>query len=284
MKSARPEEMSLQAAGLSVVLLQPQGGTTEVRLFNTSKGTITGCFENPFRLAREVSPYYGRTSIYITLNRLHPAVQARAWNRLIPYARVTTANEDVVRRQWFGVDVDPVRPRGVPATDQELAAALARCDAVIEYLCEAGGFPPCLRIMSGNGGWGLWRVDLPNTREVSLVCRQALQAADQRFSDSTARVDPAVHAAAQLIKLPTTIAVKGDATADRPHRRVEIQPPIPPHLFGEVQLVTLDHLRWLAAQSHAVRRTHSFPPATHASDLVELFKANDLYLRELPDA
>ena len=284
MKSAIPRKKSLQAAGLSALLLRPQGGSTEARLFNTSKGTVSGYFDNPFRLASAVTPYNGRTSIYITLNELHPAVQARARNRLISHARVTTANEDIVRRQWFGVDIDPVRPRGVPSTDQELAAALGRRDAVVEYLCQAGGFPPCLRIMSGNGGWGLWRVDLPNTSEVSLVCKQALQAADQRFSDSTARVDPAVHAAAQLIKLPSTIAVKGDPMPDRPHRRVEIQPPIPFHLSSDVQLVTLDHLRWLAAQRQAAKRTHSVPAATHASNLMELFKANGLYVRELPDA
>jgi len=48
--------------------------------------------------------------------------------------------------------------------------------------------------------------------------------------------------------------------------------------------VTLDQLQWLAAQGHAVSRTYSFPPATHASDLLALFKANDLYIEEIPDA
>jgi len=277
-----PPHLSLQAAGLAIGLLHPYAGILEARILRTARGTISGYFSNPFLLARAVAPWNGQHSIYLTLNRLNPEVRARAHNHLASFVSVTTGAEDVIRRQWFAVDVDSIRPRGIAANEQELAAALALRDAMIEYARKEGRFPLPLRIMSGNGGWALWRVDLPNTNEISQVYKQALQALDQRFSDATAKIDPSVHAAAQLVKLPTTIAVKGDALPDRPHRRVEIQPPIPLHLTGDVQLVTLDQLQWLAGQFQVpVNRSYSLPSASAVPNLIDLFKAKDLYRRPL---
>jgi hypothetical protein len=273
--------MHSQAIAVALSFLHPKGGVCECRMFGTPKGTVSGYFDNFYDLACSLDPWHGKTSIYITINRLKPDLLARACNRLRPYAHVTTAAEDVLVRQWFPVDVDSVRPRGIPANDQELQAALARRDQVGQYLAQEGGYPPHLPIMSGNGGWGLWRVDLPNTEEVNRVYQQALKALDQRFSDGPAKVDPAVHSATQLMKLWTTLAVKGDAIRGRPHRRV-ISQGIPAHLVEGPQLVTLDQLRWLASQARSMNATYSFPAPSESPNLVDLFKAKELYRRPLP--
>jgi hypothetical protein len=277
---ARPPVDAIQAA---VSLLHPQGGLYECRMVGTSKGTVSGYFDNVSDLACAIEPWHGKTSIYITINCLKTELLARGRNRLVPFARVTTAAEDVVARQWFGIDVDSVRPRGVPATEHELDAALARRDAIVHYLVENNGFSPPLPIISGNGGWALWRVDLPNTEEVGRLYQQALKALDQRFSDGAAKADPAVHSAAQLMKLCTTIAVTGDAIPGRPHRRVITQG-IPLHLIENPQMVTLDQLRSLASRARSTSPTYSLPAGAEAPNLGELFKARGLYLRELPDA
>ncbi len=112
---------------------------------------------------------------------------------------MTTAAEDVLRRLWFPVDYDPARPRGIPATDAEVAAALQRRDDVIAYLRDAG-WPEPLGLLSGNGNWTLFRVDLPNTEEVSRLFQQALGALSARFSDKIVTIDRAVYQPAQLFE------------------------------------------------------------------------------------
>ena len=250
-----------------------------------SQGHRLWYFDNHADLVRAIAPWNGRTPIYLSINELVPDVLARARNRLKEFATVTTAGEDVRRRRWLALDVDAVRPRGIPSTDAEMARALARRDEVIAYLSDRGKFPAPLRTMSGNGGWGLWSVDLANSDEITALYRAALAVLDQQFSDQDAKVDPAVAGPGQLMKLPMTIAVTGDEIPGRPHRRVEIQPPIPLHLIepGAAKLASLEPLRWLASQHTPAKRTYSLPPASHATDVVELFKAMDFYIRELPD-
>ncbi len=274
---SRPSLESIQAA---VSLLHPRGGIFECRMFGSSKGTICGYFDNFFDLGRALEPWHGRVSIYASINALKPELLARARNRLVAFARVATSAEDVIARQWFPMDVDSVRPRGIPADEHELQAALGRRDEVVRYLSEAGGFPPPLGIMSGNGGWALWRVNLPNTKHVSILYRAALKALDQRFSDGAAKVDPAVHSAAQLMKLCTTVAVTGDTIPGRPRRRVITQG-IPLHLLDGPQLVVMEQLQWLAGQIRMTNPTYSLPPSFGAPNLVDLFKTKGLYRRPL---
>src|SRR6266478_3433236 len=140
---SRPSLESIQAA---VSLLHPRGGIFECRMFGSSKGTICGYFDNFFDLGRALEPWHGRVSIYASINALKPELLARARNRLVAFARVATSAEDVIARQWFPMDVDSVRPRGIPADEHELQAALGRRDEVVRYLSEAGGFPPPLGI------------------------------------------------------------------------------------------------------------------------------------------
>jgi hypothetical protein len=269
---------------MALHLLRRRSRVREVRLFRTPKGTLSGYFDNDVDLVDALAPWNGLASIYSTLNELVPDVLARACNRLREFAPFATTRDDVRRRLWFPLDVDAVRSRGIPSTDAEMARALARRDEVIAYLCTDGHFPAPLRTLSGNAGWGLWPVDLPNSNEITALCRAALVVLDERFSDQSAKVDPAVAEPAQLMKLPGTLSVTGDEIPGRPYRPVGFQPPIPLHLLEDPDLVTIEHLKWLAGRGVPSKQTYSFPAPAGAIDLVDLFKAKGLYLRELPHA
>jgi hypothetical protein len=273
---------SLYAIAESAGLLHQPGDVIEVRIPHTRSGTVLGYFSDPYWLANAVAPWNGRASIYITLNLLKPEVRARANNRLLKWARSATDAEDVVARLWWGADLDPVRPKGIPSSNEELEAACQRRDELVTHLVGAG-FPDPLRIRSGNGAWALWRVNLPNTEETTRLYQGTLEALNETFSDAAVTIDPAVYQPAQLVKLPGTIAVKGDPIPGRPHRRATIQAPIPRHLVEEPQLVTIDQLRWLAAQSRERGARRSVPTRSGTIDLVALFKARNLYRRALPN-
>jgi len=261
--------------------LHPNCEIAEVRIPKTEQGTLSGYFNHPIKLIHAIAPLNGKHSIYLTLNRLKDELRARAWNRLARFCSTTTTGDDVVRRLWFGVDVDPRRPRGIPATDAECLAALSRRDELVQFLESEGGFPVPLRTLSGNGGWALWRVDLPNSPETTALFRQALRALSARFTDNAISIDTSVFQPAQLVKLCGTAAVTGDAIPSRPHRYATINSPIPLHLLERPSLATVDHLRWLGDQSPIPHPTYSLTDTalTQRINVLELFKAKGLYRR-----
>ena len=157
--------------------------------------------------------------VYVTLNRIKPALLARALNRLRDRddASDTTSDHDVQRRLWLPIDCDPARPAGISASDQERALALARVDAIRSYLM-ADGWPPPIVADSGNGAHLLYRVDLPMADDDYVKGR--LEDLKLRFDDDLVHVDTTVFNPARIWKLYGTLARKGDhaPTIGRPHR------------------------------------------------------------------
>ena len=102
---------------------------------------------------------YRPGGIYYTLNPVNPALLARACNRLREYADLTTADSDVVRRRWLPVDLDPVRPSGISASEEEHEAALVRARMMAEEL-SAEPWGEAIVADSGNGAHLLFRIDL----------------------------------------------------------------------------------------------------------------------------
>jgi hypothetical protein len=162
--------------------------------------------------------------IYVTINPVAPALLARAANRIKMRARETTADKDIVRRRWLLIDVDPVRPAGISATDAELAQSRQRARAIAEHHASLG-WPRPIQAMSGNGHHLLYRIDLP-TDDGGLV-KSVLAALADRFSDNVVTIDRSVHNPARIIKVAGTVSRKGDdlrgaeGLEDRPHRRSE---------------------------------------------------------------
>jgi hypothetical protein len=204
-------------------LLFEPGQVIEVRAI-TEEGTASGYFDDPEALAIAVDPLdaAGTAGIYVTLNEVNPALLSRRANRVkmrLSKKDATTADSDIIRRRWFPVDIDPVRPSGVSSTDEEHQAALVRAAEIAAYLGRERGWPAPVLADSGNGAHLLYRIDLPNEDGSRDLVKRALEALDMIFSDRVCTVDTANFNAARIWKLYGTTSRKGDHTGDRPHRR-----------------------------------------------------------------
>lgn len=199
------------------IILEPDA-VAELRVLGTNQGTVSGYFDTLDPMAREAKQWSGKApAVYMTLNPVNPALLSRAVNRTQKYAKVTTSDNDILYRRWLGIDLDPVRPSGIPSTDEEHQYALLRLDQIRDHL-SAQGWPQPISADSGNGGHLLYRVDLPNDEASRILLERCLKALDFHFSDERVVVDLKTANAARIWKTYGTLACKGDHTASRPHR------------------------------------------------------------------
>ncbi|MEN6442700.1 MAG: hypothetical protein ABFC71_02995 [Methanoregula sp.] len=225
------------------ILITP-GQIVEVRAI-TDDGIASGYFDSPEELAAKVGALDSVPSvqgIYVTLNPVNPALLSRRSNRIkmrLGKKDVTTADSDIVKRQWLPIDVDPVRPSGVSSTEYEHSAAISKARRITEYLTGMGWPSPVLAD-SGNGAHLLYRIDLPNDDGSRDLVKRCLEVLASVFNDAVAQVDVANFNAARIWKLYGTMSRKGDSTADRPHRRSAIiQAPVEPGVVDQLMLTRL---------------------------------------------
>ncbi len=159
------------------------------------------------------------SGVYVTLNPVNPDLLARANNRFKKAkSRETTSDKDILHRRWMLIDIDPIRPAGISATDAEKSLAFDKAMEIQSGLASIS-WPDPMVVDSGNGTQLLYRIDLP-ADDGGLVqrCLQALQPC----STDTVHVDLSVHNAARICRLPGTWNRKGDHTDTRPHHIAEI--------------------------------------------------------------
>jgi P4 family phage/plasmid primase-like protien len=165
---------------------------------------------------------HGAQAVYFTPNPVAPELRARANNGITKAkSGLSTHDGQVARRHWFLVDIDPVRPTGISATDEELALAEEKAREVRAYLGEQGWPDPVVAV-SGNGAHLMWRVDEPNDDETRALFSAAIDALAERFDVPDVAVDKTVHSAAQLWKVYGTWARKGDEFEGRIYRKAGI--------------------------------------------------------------
>lgn len=206
----------------TIRLFMEQGQTVELRGRDVPdehgrRRMLRGYFRDTEKLAAHAEGLARRGGIVeITLNPLLPATWSRCADRVeVVAAGTPTAGEaDVAERRWLLIDVDPIRPSDVSATDAEKAEALRRALDIRDAL-RAEGWPDPVVADSGNGVHLIYRVSLPASSDLPRRCLEAL---DFRFSDARVAVDVGAAAAARLVKLYGQVARKGDSTPERPHR------------------------------------------------------------------
>lgn len=237
-ESNKSEGKELIEQGITA-LFEP-GDIVEVRVVKAGKnGTISGYFSDFGLLADAVASLSGRhPGVYYTLNPVKPSLVARANNRVKTHARETTADADIVKRNWILVDLDPVRPAGISSTDAELEMSKSKARQVFKYLRDLGWADP-LVAMSGNGTHLVYKVDLPNDPAATELVKSVLSTLAEKFDDDAVKVDKSVHNAARIGKSYGSLACKGDSTADRPHRLARV-------LTTSQGLVTVEQLQALA--------------------------------------
>jgi P4 family phage/plasmid primase-like protien len=196
------------------------GEVRELRIphYNKYHSTASGYFDSPGTLARAAVDYDDKANLYITLNPVNPALIARAHNRIDDRAEHATADADVLQRCWFYLDIDPVRPSGISSTEAERKAALATLGSITDFLSGAG-WPLPVTAMSGNGYYALYRIDLPNTPEVTALLKAVLESLASRFDTPAVHIDTTVYNASRIAALIGTIKRKGDDLLERPYRR-----------------------------------------------------------------
>jgi hypothetical protein len=230
----------------ALATLFPNGGVIELRAL-TDYLVHSGYFDNLDMLAEKAANLDTLpevAGIYVTLNTVDPALLSRRANRVkmnLGRKDSTTSDADVVRRRWFPVDLDPVRPSGVSSTDEEHQTAIVRAAEIAAYLGREQGWPAPIMADSGNGAHLLYRIDLPNDDESMDLVKGGLTVLDTLFSEGSVSVDAANFNAARIWKLYGTTSRKGDNTSDRPHRQACLL-----DVPDEVAVVQADQLRHLA--------------------------------------
>ena len=110
-----------------------------------------------------------------------------------------------------------------------------------EGISGATNWPAPVTSLSGNGVQLLYRVDLPNNDDSTRLTKAVLEELNRRFGTATVKVDTSVNNASRIAGLIGTMKVKGDSTAERPHRRSEVL-----SMPDLIETVDLEQLRRLA--------------------------------------
>jgi len=189
---------------------------------------LRGFFDDPDQAVEEIKKYDGDQAtigIFAVLNRIDPDSLKKRHikidNRI--GKGQSTKDQDILRRCWLPIDIDPIRPAGVMATDQEKEAA-RKAIAWINSLTSDHDWPDPVVVDSGNGYHDLFRIDLPNDDESKILIRSFFKALNRLLPDDlrgVVEVDEKVHNAARVIKLPSTM-VRKKASEGRPWRRSRI--------------------------------------------------------------
>jgi len=207
----------------AIALLFDPAGIVEVRIPVHKQRTISGYFNDHAKLAKEIElagAKYRAAGIYYVLNSIDPALLARAYNRLEDYAAYTTADNNILRRRWLPVDLDPLRPAGISSSDEEHAAAIERAKIIKREMSADWG--DAILADSGNGAHLLYKIDLPNDADALAFVSGALADLDRRYSDEIVKVDVTSSNAARIWKAYGTVARKGYSIPGRQHRRSRI--------------------------------------------------------------
>lgn len=172
--------------------------------------------------------------IYFVLNPVDPALLARAANRLkaADDKTPTTSDKDVLCLRWLYIDIDPKRPSGISATNEELQEALDVRNKLSKWL-KKRGFAQPIPARSGNGAHLLCRLpDLENNESNVSMIKRSLEAINAKWGNPRVDIDLKVYNPARICKLYGTWARKGDHTEERPHRPSYIEPQIVSALNG----------------------------------------------------
>lgn len=226
------------------------GATAELRIIDAPTGNeytanYTGFFNDMEKMAAAAFKYSGKApAVYFTIQQCKPDVLARADNRMkkaVGKKGISTSDHEIEKYNWLPIDLDAKRMRGISATDSEHEMAMDRARAVFKFLT-GKGWPKPIVGDSGNGAHVCFKIDLSNNEENKQLVQNCILALSQKFSDDAVEVDRTVFNPSRIWKLYGTKTMKGDATADRPHRMAKIA-----FLPDVINTVSRDQLQSLAA-------------------------------------
>jgi hypothetical protein len=284
---APPPRPDPDAIAQSFAALCPPGGILEVRVPVSKpdgpsrlRGVASGYFSDSAKFVETVKGVTGADAVgvFATINAVDPRLVGRAANRLVWPKPKTTTDADVIRLRHLLIDVDPNRPSGIGATDDERAADLAVRKVIGEALRDAFDWPsPAMLTESGNGAALLYAVDLPNDPTHVALLRDVLAALGAMFDTAAVHVDATTYRPAQTTRVPGSINAKGDTTVDRPWRlaTTRFNP-------GDVVPVPIDRLHAVVDAVTVVTASPSSPSANggHPGQSARTWDIRDILVRE----
>jgi hypothetical protein len=215
---------------------------TEVRILGRFQ--YSGYFNNVDSVINAIKPYseMDDEQIYFVLNKIDNACYGRQQSeKLVKSPKITTNDNDIVRRSFVFVDFDPVRKSGTNASNEEFELAHKKAQDVFRFL-RGKGFSEPIISKSGNGFHLTFKVDLPNDEKTTETIKQFYEYLASIFSDDKVDIDTKVFNLARLCKLYGTMAKKGANLEDRPWRMSEII-----YVPKEINITGIDKFEAIAA-------------------------------------
>lgn len=191
----------------------------EVRLIGSNK-TASGYFTNPKTLIDAIKPYTDNFNLYFTLNKIDPACYGREQrDRILQRVKNTTADHEILVRDWVLIDLDAKRLSGVCSTRDEAMKAHEKGQEVYKFLMDNGFYEPIV-VFSSSGIHLYLRCALLNNDENTKLVKRFLNALSMLFSDEHVDCDTSVFNAARISRLPGSYSCKGaNNDPTRPQRR-----------------------------------------------------------------
>jgi len=178
-----------------------------------------------------VHPY----QYYTVINEINPELEDRITDSVLWGKVATTKGADIVRRRYLPIDTDPNLPKGTSATDEEKQRTKEVAYRVRNYLT-AHGFPDAIIGDSGNGYWPIYCVNMPNDAHTRELHRKLIQHIDKAIEHEGVKFDSLIDPN-RIVKLFGTMARKGPALPNRPHRQSRLE-----HVPEPLELLTLETL------------------------------------------
>lgn len=140
--------------------------------------------------------------------------------------------ENIVRREYLVVDIDPVRASGSNSTNAQLVESYA-------LACRIHNFIPSLYMGCSGNGWHLiYQCYLENTDEDNQLVYEFYDCLDKLFSTPTQKIDRCMADINRLTKIYGTMSRKAPHTDDCPQRQSYMYASLKgfyPQLNGKVQ-------------------------------------------------
>lgn len=200
----------------AIELLRQENELFEVRVL-TPRTNFSGYFKSADILLSELAKL-PNGNIYIAINKINDACYSREQhNKFIEKPKNTTSDNDIERRTWILIDVDPKRSSGVSSSDKEKEYSKETVNKIFSFLRNFGFSEPII-CDSGNGYHLLYKIDIENSASNTELIKKFLLVLDMYFTTKYSDIDKTVYNASRITKLYGTISRKGNSSDERPHR------------------------------------------------------------------
>lgn len=168
----------------------------------------TGYFDNRDKAVAVVLANNGKSEIYITLNKIDGITPDKIQNKLVPSAP-RSSNDDIIKRNWLFIDVDPVRKTNTQATEYQRQYSKALAQTIIDDLIDLYQWPKPLFADSGNGCHILFPINLVCNDSTDELVSKVLQAIKLMYEEEGFKIDTNTSDRARQVRLYGTINTKG---------------------------------------------------------------------------